>query len=111
MKTLERRIYKKIEFELYTHKINDEFYFGTSCDGIGSKGNPAHINRGWSTSSEAIKDMENAIDDFLSITPKNFKELAEAIQSSLVWTDYEDCHVDPSLLEILINNFNKAHSK
>lgn len=108
MKTLKKIIYKGIEFELYTHEIHGEFYFSTSCDGISSKGNPSHINRGWLTSSEAIKDMEEGIDDFLSVTPKNYKELAEAIGTSLVWTSYEDCYVDETIIKILIENFLKV---
>jgi hypothetical protein len=108
MKTLKKITYKGIEFELYTHEMHSEFYFGTFCNGISSKGNPLHINRGWPTSSEAIKDMEEGIDDFLSVTPKNYKELAEAIGTSLVWTNYEDCYVDEALLKILIENFQKV---
>jgi hypothetical protein len=105
MKTLKKIKYKEIEYELYTHEMHNEFYFGTSCNGISSKGNATHINRGWQTSSEAIKDMEEAIDAFLTIAPKTYKELADAITSSLVWTGYEDCHADELLIKTLIENF------
>lgn len=108
MKTLKKIKYKGIEFELYTHEINNEFYFGTSRDGISSKGNPTHINRGWQTSSEAIKDMEESIDAFLAIAPKTYKELADAITSSLVWTGYEECHADEFIIKTLIENFLKV---
>ena len=109
MKVLKKINYKGLNFGLYTHEIHDEFYFGTSCNGISSKGNPTHINRGWKTSNEAIKDMEEGIDDFLSITPKTYKELADAISESLVWTSYEDCYVDELILETLIKNFLKLN--
>jgi hypothetical protein len=108
MKTLKKIIYKGIEFELYTNEMNNEFYFGTSCNGISSKGNATHINRGWQTSSEAIKDMEEGIDTFLSYTPKNYKELADAISTSLIWTGYEDCYADESIIRILVENFLKV---
>ena len=107
MKTLKKINYKGIEFELYTHEMNNAFYFSTFCNGISAKGNPLHINRGWATSNEAIKDMEEAIDTFLSYTPKTYKELAEAITGSLVWTGYEDCHADEIIIKILMENFLK----
>jgi len=108
MNTLKKINYKGIEFELYTHEMHDEFYFATSCNGISSKGNPSHINRGWNTSKEAIKDMEEGIDAFLSHTPKTYKELADAITSSLVWTGYEDCHADEIIIKTLVENFLKV---
>ena len=110
MKTLKKINYKGIEFELYIHEHNNKFYFQTSCDGISSKGNPKHINRGWYTPKEAIKDMEDGIDFFLSVTPKTYKELTDAITSSLVWTGYEDCHADENIVKILVENFVKASS-
>ena len=110
MKTLKTIAYKGIEFELYTHEHNGEFYFQTNCDGIFSKGNPKHINRGWDTAKEAIKDMEDGIDDFLSNAPKTYKELADAITGSLVWTGYEDCYADEGIVKILLQNFIKASS-
>jgi hypothetical protein len=108
MKTLKKIIYKGVEFELYTHEMNNEFYFGTSCNGISSKGNPLHVNKGWNNSIAAIKDMEEGIDAFLSITPKTYKELADAISGSLIWTGYEDCHADEFIIKTLIENFLKV---
>jgi hypothetical protein len=108
MKTLKTINYKGIEFELYTHEMHGEFYFGTSSNGISSKGNPSHINRGWQTSGEAIKDMEEAIDAFLLITPKTYKELAEAITDSLMWTGYENAHADEFIIKTLVENFLKV---
>lgn len=108
MKSLKKIIYKGVEFELYTHEINNEFYFGTSCNGISSKGNPLHVNRGYTQSTEAIKDMKESIDLFLSNTPKTYKELADAITSSLVWTGYEDCYADEFIIKTLVENFLKV---
>jgi hypothetical protein len=110
MKTLQKIKYKGIEFELYTHELHNEFYFGTSCNGISSKGNPEHINRGWGKSSEAIKDMEEGIDAFLAITPKTYAELADAITGSLVWDDYEEAHADEFIIKTLVENFVKVNS-
>jgi hypothetical protein len=107
MNTLKKINYKGVNYELYTHEINDEFYFATSCDGISTKGNPSHINKGWSTPAEAIKDMEESIDAFLIFTPKTYRELASAITSSLVWTSYEDCYADEFIIKKLVENFNE----
>ncbi len=105
MKTIEKLKYKDVKYELYIHQMNNKFYFGTSCDGISCKGNPSHVNGGWDTPAEAIKDREEAIDDFLSTTPKTYKELTKAIEDSLVWTGYEDCHVDEFIIKTLVENF------
>ena len=48
------------------------------------------------------------IDEFLKTTPQNYRELSDAITSSLVWTGYEDCYVDEQVLQILIENFIKT---
>jgi hypothetical protein len=105
MTTLKEVNYRGFIYILYIHEINDEFYFQTSCDGIASKGNPKHINGGWATSCEAIEDMEKAIDKFCSNTPKTYKELADAITKSLVWTDYEECYADENIIKILFEDF------
>lgn len=108
MVTLKKIIYRQVKFELYTHEHNNQFYFGTSCEGISSKGNPTHTNKGWNTPAEAIKDMEEGIDAFLAIAPKTYKELADAISDSLVWDSYEDCHVDEFIIKTLVENFLKV---
>lgn len=110
MKTLKKINYKGIDFELYTHEMHGEFYFATSCDGISSKGNPSHINKGWPTSSEAIKDMREGIDAFLTTTPTTYKELADAITGSLIWTSYEEAHADELIIKTLVENFLKVNS-
>ena len=110
MKTLKIINYKGIEFELYINEYNKEFYFDTSCKGIPSKGNSKHANGGWDTPKEAIKDMEEGIDNFLSFAPNTYQELADAITDSLVWTGYEECYADENIVKILVENFIKASS-
>ncbi len=63
---------------------------------------------GFKTPTEALEKTKAVMDDFLNTVPKNYKELAEAIQGSLQWTGYEDCHVDEQILEIIIENFLKV---
>jgi hypothetical protein len=60
---------------------------------------------------DAVNDVKSKIDAFLEITPKNYEELAEAIQGSLVWTGYENCHVDATILKLIVENFIKAKQK
>jgi len=99
--------YNGVDYELYTMEIGDGFYFSTKCPGINAVGNVQHISGLWTTSEEAIKDREKSIDDFLAIVPKNYKELANWITDSLVWTGHEDCYADESIVKTLVENFIK----
>lgn len=65
-----------------------------------------HINtRDHSDFNECIEATKKAVDDWFETTPKTFDELAKAIEESLIWTGYEDCHIDPVNLAVLVNNF------
>ena len=59
----------------------------------------------------AISDIEDKVNKFLSTAPKTYKDLANAISGSLIWTAYEDCHVDEFILKILVENFLKINKK
>ena len=54
--------------------------------------------------------IQNKIDEFLNTTPKTYSELAKSIESTLVWTGYEDCYVDEFILKTLVGNFLKVIS-
>jgi len=70
-----------------------------------------HVNGGWEKPNEAIESIEKVIDAFLKDSPKNYKELAERIHASLMWTGYEDCYVDPKTLKIIVENFMLTKNK
>lgn len=58
------------------------------------------------TLAEAEKDIKSKINDFLETVPKNYAELAAAIQNSLVWDRYEECKkVDSERIETIIESF------
>ena len=43
--------------------------------------------------------------------PKTYEELADQLTKALTWTGYEDCHLEPSIVKILVENFNKFNTK
>jgi DNA-binding transcriptional ArsR family regulator len=80
--------------------------FSASSFSFRSKHRKEHINGGYEKPDEAINNLKQVIDEFLANTPKNYEELAQAIENNvLIWTDYENCHLEPKLLEIIIKNF------
>jgi predicted transcriptional regulator len=82
--------------------------FSASSYHLKSEHRKEHINGGWEKPDEAIKSIEKVIDAYLKNNPKTYEELAEHIHSSLIWTGYEDCYVEPKILKILIENFMLA---
>lgn len=70
--------------------------------------NPDNPHRLHESASVALADVCQKIDKFLDETPQTYDELAKAIESSLIWTGYEDCEVDASVLEVIVENFIKA---
>jgi hypothetical protein len=81
-----------ITFSAYSHHLSSEH-------------RKEHINGGWEKPNEAIESIEKVIDKFLQSAPKNYKELADHIHGSLIWTGYEDCYVEPKILKIIVENF------
>lgn len=63
---------------------------------------------GFNTLSECREVLKNKVDEFVDNMPKTYKELADVIEGSLVWTCYEQCYVDEDALKIIIENFIKA---
>jgi len=64
------------------------------------------------TLEEVDKKIKLQIDNFLSTIPDTVEQLIEAIEDQLVWTDYEDCHLDTETTRHLITGFlkkRKAH--
>lgn len=57
---------------------------------------------------KAIDSLKKHIDEFINESPSDYVQLAVSIENSLVWTGYEDCHVEPKTLELLVEAFLKA---
>lgn len=87
-----------------TYSINTEGKFVCSALDVFReyKGNNALC---WDTMKEAENAIHVKLDSFLQQTPKNYTELAKAIERSLVWTGHEDCHVDEFILKTIVGNF------
>ena len=104
---LKKEKYKTINV---SYHVDGKGLFYCSVDGLGSADKNLSTGEGWPTLSEAERAIKGKVDKFLNKTPKNYTELAKAVEGSLVWTGYEDCYVDPRLLQILVENFNKYNS-
>jgi len=102
---------KEIEYKGFTIIVNYSDHMGDtfschaahlSCDHI-----KTHVNGGHATIEGSVNSIKKNIDNFLTNTPKDYIELAKAIESSLVWSSYEDCELDPKTLAIIVENFIK----
>jgi hypothetical protein len=96
-------IYKDIEIEYH---ISEEGTFDARALGVLSSYGPnPSIFSGWEKLADAKRDIREQIDEFLSTTPTSYSELAKAIESTLVWTGYEDCTVDEFIIKTLVEGF------
>lgn len=99
---LKTETYKKFQIDIF---VDERGRFKAKTSGIGCSHDDGDINGFHATMDEALKAMKNGIDAFIAKAPKDWDELAEAITESLVWTGYEDCHVDSDALKVLVENF------
>ena len=108
MASVKKYKYKDIEVNL---EVYESGYFHGYALGVLSTSNKdldSNNTMGYPTMDRAIKDIEGKIDNFLSLTPKTYEELAEAITNSLVWSGYEDCYADEFIIKTLVENFLKV---
>jgi len=70
-----------------------------------------NFSHGHATPGQAVENVKLKIDEFITIAPKTFEELAEQLTKALTWTGYEACHLEPSIVKILVENFNKFNTK
>lgn len=96
MPTVKKYKYRNIEITIEVYE--DGLFSGYA---LGTLSTSAH-----KTMEICIVSIESEVDKFLIITPKTYKELADAITSTLVWNSYEDCNADEFIIEILVNSFN-----
>jgi len=97
-----KEFYKDIEV---TYEIDERGKFRCSALGIFGTHNPKDFRGYYDAMIDAEKEIHALIDEFLSNTPKNYKELAEEITSTLVWTGYEECHADEFIIKTIVENF------
>jgi hypothetical protein len=93
--------YKGLEIEVDVHENGK---FRCAVDGIHVESDQG---RGFAAMDVAVTKAQEAIDAFLATNPKTYEELTAALQESLVWT-YEECHLDPQLVSLLVESFITA---
>ena len=105
MVEINKIIYNGFEITVFYSKDNNSFSAYSLCGSSINRGN------GYETPDKAIEDVKIKIDEFLKITPKNYKELAELLTSNLTWDGYEDCHLEESIVKKLVENYIKFKNK
>lgn len=108
MKEFKTEIYNKVKITYYVYE--DGMFSARALDILSTNNieKDRNINHCYPTLKRAELDIKTKIDDFLSNTPKNFKELAETLTRSLTWTGYEDCHLDEFVCKTIVTNFIKV---
>lgn len=100
--------YKNIEIQVHFNKESKKFYATSSIGFNSSNTSGENSCMGYNTPVEAVKDVKDKILVFLETSPKTYKELAEEITKTLIWTGYEDCYADEDVIKILVENFLKT---
>jgi len=110
MATVKKYKYKDIQITIEVYE--DGFFHGYALDILSTSNKEIDSNNsnGYPTMARAIKDIEAKVDEFLKITPKTYKELADAISSTLVWDSYESASADEFIIKTLVENFLKVNS-
>jgi succinylarginine dihydrolase len=108
MATVKKYKYKGIEIKIEVYE--DGFFHGYALDVLSTSNKEIDRNNsnGYPTMARVIKDIETKVDEFLSITPKTYEELADAITATLVWDGYESAKADEFIIKTLIQNFIKT---
>jgi cobalamin biosynthesis Co2+ chelatase CbiK len=89
--------YKDFEISSWKNEYSKKYWASTSGFSV--------VN--CKTSNKAIEKIKKSIDIFLETPITNASELANAIETTLVWTGYEDCYVDEGILKRLLDNYSK----
>ena len=93
--------YKDIEVKVHVNDEGGFLLYSLTASSI----TDATSHHGHKTLDAAKKVIEERIDEFLACVPKTWEELAKALTKSLIWTDYEQCHVDTFVAKQLITSF------
>lgn len=105
--------YKNFDITVSYSKDDKSFHAYSLCGNSNAEFNPklGNFTCGHETPDKAIENVKSKIDEFLKIAPKTYDELAEQLSSNLTWTGYESCHLESSIVKILVESFNKVNSK
>ena len=93
--------YKKHEYEIkfltgLSQDLDDAKGLFCICSAAGDTG------KYYQTYKEANMAAKERIDEFLTNVPQSAKEWIDAIEDCMVWTGYEDCHINELMaLEVL----------
>lgn len=110
MKSIKDITYKQLNIVVYIH---EDLTFSCTCLHLSTNNitiEPLNINHTYQLAQNAITDIEKQIDGFLVECPKDYDELAQAIQNSLIWLHGEDVEVNPISLRVIIENFIRYQS-
>jgi hypothetical protein len=92
--------YKGHDFEIYFCNPSDEWGDAKGLFGINSA--VGDSGEYYDTYKEAEKAAKFNINKFVEDIPQNEKQWINAIESCIVWTGYEDCHIDEAMaIEVL----------
>lgn len=110
---IDTETYRGIEIEVYYNEPTKYFYALSKVGNSSNEFDTELGNRcmGFVTPAEAVNDVKGKIDRFMEEVPRTYKELAEAITSSLVWTGYEECYADEDVIKHLVSAFIKTIPK
>ena len=105
--------YKNFDITVSYNKDDKSFHAYSLCGDSFDEydGKRENFSNGHATPGQAVENVKLKIDKFIIIAPKTFEELAEQLTKALTWTGYEDCHLEPSIVKILVENFNKFNTK
>ena len=108
--TIDKETYNGIVIESHYNKETKFFYATSKIANSSNKFDTklGNICMGFPTPIEAINNVKEKIDNFFKIAPKTYKELADAITGSLIWTGYEDCYADEEIIKQLVSSFIKT---
>lgn len=108
---IDSEIYKNFTIDSYYNEESKYFYATSKVANSYAEydSNLKNNCHGFVSPKEAVQDVKNRIDAFLEQNPcNNYRELADAITTSLVWNGHEDCYVDEQILETLVEKFLKV---
>ena len=100
--------YKNIVIEVHFNLESKKFYATSSIGFSSSNISGENPCMGYNTPTEAVADVKDKISIFLDTSPTTYEELAAEITKTLIWTGYEDCHADETVIKTLVENFLKV---
>jgi hypothetical protein len=63
------------------------------------------------TEAEAVREIKAKIDNFVSEQPSTDAGWVDLLSDCMVWTGYEDCHIDGTAAMMVLRRFAKTGGK